>query len=127
MKHSRFNRSPRIDHRARKVHVASVAMCSTEITKRKSMTYADFYSEYPSSIQVTSCSIDITLFDTRISIVANITNLKHGSNVKAADSQDNGFMLPNATDATHLHLAALIKVQSRIKDSVAIEIYSIVK
>ena len=105
MKPSRFNHLLFTRHRVRKLLVASVATCSIKKIRRNSGTYMGCHSKLNRSIYVSLCSTETLLVHDRTSLVAYNTKVKHEANSEVADTQNNCFVLPNATNATHQHLA----------------------
>ena len=105
MKHYRFNHLLFTCHRVRKLYVAFVATCSIRITRRNTRGYVDCHSKLPRSIHVSFCSTGTLPVHDRTSLVAYNTKVKHKAYSEVVDSQGNCLVLPNATDASHQHLA----------------------
>lgn len=105
MKHSRFNHHLFTFHRVSKQLVAFVATCSIKITQRKTRGYVGSHRKSACSIHVSLRSTEIMPVHDSTLLVANHTKVKHKENSEVADSQNSGFVLPDATDATYLHLA----------------------
>ncbi len=105
MKHFRFNYLLFTWYRVNKQLVAFVATCSIGITQRKTRCYVDCHCKSTCRIQVSLCSTETLPIHNSTSLVLNHTKVKHRAYSEDTDSQNNGLVLPDATDATHLHLA----------------------
>lgn len=116
MKHSRFNHHLFTSHRVRKLLVAFVATCSIGITQRNTRGYAGCHCKSIRSIHVLLCSIETIPAHDSTLLVANHTKVKHEACTEAADSQNNGFVMPDATDATHQYLATPVIIPSCYTD-----------